>query len=144
MEEEHPIRAHPLDESNLNEWEAFIKGPANSPYEGYVYHLFIHFTQDYPLSPPLVQFKTPMFHPNISRGENAAICLDILKDQWSPVLTLPKVLLSIMSLLTDPNPDSPLNSSAARLWKNEKTEYYEEVRKLGETYALRELPPRFE
>jgi ubiquitin-conjugating enzyme E2 D len=142
MEEDHPIRARPIDPANLKEWEAFMKGPDNSPYEGYVYHLAIDFPQDYPLSPPLVYFKMPMFHPNISTGKTGSICLDILKDKWSPVLTLPKVLLSIMSLLTDPNPDSPLNSKAARYWKaTNKENYYNKVKELGEEYALRELPP---
>ena len=69
-----------------------------------------------------MKILTEYFHPNIS-SESGAICLDILKDQWSPVLTLPKILLSISSLLTDPNANSPLNGTAAREWINNRDEY---------------------
>lgn len=76
--------------------------PGFSPYSGGVFFLNIHFPSDYPFKPPKVNFTTKIYHPNIN--SQGAICLDILKDQWSPALTISKVLLSISSLLTDPNP----------------------------------------
>eukprot|EP00887_Chlorella_sp_A99_P008004 scaffold12.g8004.t1 len=74
----------------------------SSPYAGGVFFLDIHFPPDYPFKPPKVVFRTRIYHCNIN--SNGAICLDILKDQWSPALTISKVLLSICSLLTDANP----------------------------------------
>ena len=73
-----------------------------SPYAGGVYFLDIHFPPDYPFKPPKLTFRTRIYHCNIN--SNGQICLDILKDQWSPALTISKVLLSICSLLTDANP----------------------------------------
>ena len=87
---------------NLFEWVSTIMGPANSPYAGGVFFLDITFTQDYPFKPPKIAFRTKIYHCNINSG--GSICLDILKDNWSPALTISKVLLSICSLLTDANP----------------------------------------
>ncbi|KAL3152357.1 Ubiquitin-conjugating enzyme E2 2 [Trebouxia sp. C0010 RCD-2024] len=73
-----------------------------SPYQAGVFFLDIHFPADYPFKPPKVTFRTRIYHCNIN--SSGQICLDILKDQWSPALTVSKVLLSVCSLLTDPNP----------------------------------------
>ncbi|KAJ2128179.1 Ubiquitin-conjugating enzyme E2 2, partial [Coemansia sp. RSA 921] len=91
---------------NLYEWVSTIVGPSDSPYGGGVFFLDIHFPQEYPFKPPKIIFRTRIYHCNInSQGQ---ICLDILKDNWSPALTISKVLLSICSLLTDANPHDPL------------------------------------
>ena len=111
-------------------WQATLMGPEDSPYEGGVFFLDINFPADYPYKAPRVTFSTKIYHPNInSRG---GICLDILKDQWSPALTISKVLLSICSLLTDPNPDDPLVPSIADLYKRNKEEYHLKAK----TYTL--------
>ena len=82
---------------------------AGSPYAAGVFFLDIVFPTDYPFKPPKIQFKTRIYHCNIN--SNGQICLDILKDQWSPALTIAKVLLSISSLLTDANPSEWLVNS---------------------------------
>lgn len=101
--------------SDLMCWEGFVFGPIGSPYEGGVFKIIIMFPKDYPFKPPRIMFKTPIYHPNIS--STGAICLDILKEMWSPALSLSKVLLSLVSLLTDPNPDDPLSLEAAHIYK---------------------------
>uniref|UniRef100_A0A9J7X2R7 Ubiquitin-conjugating enzyme E2E 3 (UBC4/5 homolog, yeast) n=1 Tax=Cyprinus carpio carpio TaxID=630221 RepID=A0A9J7X2R7_CYPCA len=89
---------------NIYEWRSTILGPPGSVYEGGVFFLDITFSSDYPFKPPKVTFRTRIYHCNIN--SQGVICLDILKDNWSPALTISKVLLSICSLLTDCNPDS--------------------------------------
>lgn len=74
---------------DLFHWQATILGPDDSPYSGGVYFLDIHFPSDYPFKPPKVSFTTRIYHCNIN--SNGGICLDILKDQWSPALTISKV-----------------------------------------------------
>ena len=69
-------------------WQATIMGPDDSPYAGGVFFLDIHFPADYPFKPPKVHFTTRIYHCNIN--SNGGICLDILKDQWSPALTISK------------------------------------------------------
>ena len=87
---------------NIYEWVSTILGPPGSVYEGGVFFLDIHFSPEYPFKPPKVTFRTRIYHCNIN--SQGVICLDILKDNWSPALTVSKVLLSVCSLLTDCNP----------------------------------------
>lgn len=101
---------------NLFEWEAVILGPIETPYEGGIFNLNISIPSNYPFKPPIVIFKTKIYHPNINSSGN--ICLDILKSQWSPSLTISKILLSICSLLSDPNPNDPLVPEIASVFKN--------------------------
>uniref|UniRef100_A0A8C6AXP0 UBC core domain-containing protein n=1 Tax=Monodon monoceros TaxID=40151 RepID=A0A8C6AXP0_MONMO len=75
-------------------WQATIMGPDDSPYQGGVFLWTVHFPTDYPFKPPKVAFTTRIYHPNIN--SNGSICLDILRSQCSPALTISKVLLSIL------------------------------------------------
>ena len=127
--------AGPVNDGDLFHWKATIMGPPETPYHGGVFFLTIHFPTDYPFKPPKVAFDTKIYHPNIN--SNGAICLDILKEQWSPALTISKVLLSICSLMADPNPDDPLVPDIARLFKTDKKKYEENCREWTSRYASR-------
>lgn len=126
-------------------------GPGDSPYSGGVFFLAIHFPTDYPFKAPKVNFTTRIYHPNIN--SNGSICLDILRDQWSPALTLSKgwfrllnsicrlwltavVLLSICSMLTDPNPDDPLVPEIAHVYKTDRPRYEATAREWTRKYAI--------
>lgn len=126
------ISAGPIGE-NIFKWVATIIGPVGTPYEGGVFRIAIDFTTDYPFRAPKCNFMTRVFHPNINAA--GCICLDILKDQWSASLTLSKLLLSICSLLNDPNPDDPLDSEAANVFKKNREEYNRIARQYTANYA---------
>ena len=114
-------------------WSALIIGPPETPYEKGVFKLDINFPEDYPFRPPKISFKNKIYHPNInSKGD---ICLDILKKEWSPALTISKVLLSICSLLSDPNPDDPLVPEIARVYKSNRKLYNKRARDWVIKYA---------
>ena len=122
-----------LNDDDIFEWDATIMGPVDSPYEGGVFHLRISFPMDYPFKPPICVFSTKIYHPNIN--SSGGICLDILKDNWSPALTMIKVLLSICSMLDDPNPDDPLVPSIAKLYKENREAYIKEAKHWTLVYA---------
>ena len=125
--------AGPTDESDLYNWTASIMGPEDSPFQGGVFFLNVQFPTDYPFKPPKLSFTTRIYHPNIN--SNGSICLDILKDQWSPALTISKVLLSISSLLTDANPNDPLVPEIAHIFKNDRARYENTAREWTRRYA---------
>lgn len=125
--------AGPENDSDLFRWEGVIYGPSDSPYANGFFKLKITFPVDYPFKPPHVQFTTKIYHPNINGA--GLICLDILKQQWSPALTISKVLLSITSLLTDPNPDDPFVPDIANLYKVNRAQYEKEARNWTLRYA---------
>ncbi len=128
------FNAGPVNAQDIFHWRATIPGPEQSPYENGLFELDINFPVDYPFKPPKITFITKVFHPNIN--SNGSICLDILgQAQWTPALTLYKVLLSISSLLTDPNPNDPLDGTAAKLYKEDRNKFNETVKEWVNKHA---------
>ena len=119
---------------DLFDWIATIMGPEGTPYHGGLFFLRINFPTDYPFKAPKIAFTTPIYHCNVNR--NGGICLDILKNQWSPALTVSKVLLSITSLLSDPNPDDPLMPEIAKLYKSNRAKHDVNARESTMKHAM--------
>ncbi|XP_062939299.1 ubiquitin-conjugating enzyme E2 D2-like isoform X2 [Cynocephalus volans] len=115
-------------------WQATIMGPNNSPYQGGVFFLKIRFPPDYPFKPPSIAFNTRIYHPNINKKGD--ICLDILRSEWSPVLTVSEVLLSICALLCDPNPDDSLVPEITMIYKNDRRRYERIAQEWTQKYAM--------
>lgn len=104
---------------NIMEWKLKIKGPSDSPYEKGIFDMLIRFDSDYPFKPPSVKFMKAIYHPNIYR--DGKICIDILQPhEWASTQTVRTIMLSIVSLLCDPNPASPANREAAELYVKDK------------------------
>lgn len=102
------------DETNIYSWRARVRGPKDTPFEGGTFELLISVPEQYPLVPPGVRFKTKIFHPNV-HFKTGEICLDILKNAWSPAWTLQSVCQAVLALMSDSAPDSPLNCDAGNL-----------------------------
>lgn len=119
---------------DLFRWHAQIQGPVGCVYEGGSFEVDIRLPKTYPLEPPALTLRTKIFHPNIS--ERGDICLDLLSDEWSPALSLQKVLLSLSSLLTDPNFADPLNASAAQLMRRDRKSYDKKCREMTRRFAM--------
>ncbi|KAL6554169.1 Ubiquitin-conjugating enzyme E2 36 [Orobanche minor] len=125
------ISASPSEE-NMRYFNVMILGPTQSPYEGGVFKLELFLPEEYPMAAPKVRFLTKIYHPNIDKL--GRICLDILKDKWSPALQIRTVLLSIQALLSAPNPDDPLSENVAKHWKSNEAEAVQTVWCLKDDY----------
>eukprot|EP00741_Cyanophora_paradoxa_P012859 tig00020629_g12416.t1 len=126
------ISASPA-EDNMRYFNVIIAGPSQSPYEGGVFKLELFLPEEYPMAPPKVRFLTRIYHPNIDKL--GRICLDILKDKWSPALQIRTVLLSIQALLSAPNPDDPLANEVAEHWKTDERGALDVARQWTRQYA---------
>jgi ubiquitin-conjugating enzyme E2 D/E len=123
-----------VDRNNLKRFEAKIKGPLDTPYENGVFVLDVWVSESYPFKPPRLMFKTKVFHPNIDA--QGRICLDILCDMWTPLLTFEKILLSISGLLSLPYTDEFFIPEAAFLYENDRMEYNRKAREWTRKYAM--------
>jgi ubiquitin-conjugating enzyme E2 D/E len=121
------------EKDDFFKWKATIIGPSETPYENGIFILSISFPTDYPFKAPNITFETKVYHPNVN--SNGSICLDILKSQWSPALSITKVLLSICSLLSDPNPDDPLVPEIANIYKTNREQFNKNAREYTVRYA---------
>lgn len=125
--------AGPVNQKDLFHWHGFIVGPPDSVFQGGVFKVDITFPTDYPFKAPRCQFLTKVYHPNINR--NGSISLDILRDYWSPSLTITKVLIELYLLLIDPNPDSPMDAEIANVYKTNRAKYDRTAREWTMKYA---------
>ncbi|PKU47255.1 ubiquitin-conjugating enzyme e2 n [Limosa lapponica baueri] len=130
------IKAEP-DESNARYFHVVIAGPQDSPFEGGTFKLELFLPEEYPMAAPKVRFMTKIYHPNVDKL--GRICLDILKDKWSPALQIRTVLLSIQALLSAPNPDDPLANDVAEQWKTNEAQAIETARAWTRLYAMNNI-----
>ncbi len=111
-----------------------IKGPDDTPYAGGTFVVDITIPNEYPFSPPKMKFLTKVWHPNVS-SVTGAICLDILKDQWSPALTMKTALLSLQALLCSPEPNDPQDAVVATMYKERFSEFVQTAREWTAQHA---------
>jgi len=114
-------------------WQATITGPVGTPYEDGLFFVDIDLPHDYPFKPPKLRFTTTIYHSNIS--EKGEICLESIKDKWTPSLSVKKVLTEVIELLKQPNPDSPLRSDIAKLYKENKQLHDQNAAEYTKKYA---------
>jgi len=122
------------DGSDLRLLKGKINGPESTCYEGGIFEIDIKIPKQYPFEPPQMKFTTKIWHPNIS-SQTGAICLDILKDQWSPALTIKTALLSLRALLSSPEPNDPQDAEVAKMYISDRKKFEKTAKFWTETYA---------
>ncbi|CAH2065198.1 unnamed protein product [Thlaspi arvense] len=137
----HPVdgfSAGLVDEKNIFEWSVTIIGPPDTLYEGGFFNAIMSFPQNYPNSPPTVRFTSDIWHPNVYT--DGRVCISILhppgddpsgyelaSERWTPVHTVESIMLSIISMLSGPNDESPANVEAAKEWREKRDEFKKKV-----------------
>ncbi|XP_060592493.1 ubiquitin-conjugating enzyme E2 G1-like [Ruditapes philippinarum] len=129
------------DDNDLYIWEVVIIGPQDTLFEGGMFKAELTFTKDYPQKPPKMRFITKMFHPNI--GKDGSVCISILhepgddkygyesaSERWLPIHTVETIIVSVISMLAEPNDESPANVDAAKMWREENKEFRRVVSRL--------------
>ncbi|AFP65663.1 ubiquitin-conjugating enzyme E2 A (nucleomorph) [Chroomonas mesostigmatica CCMP1168] len=125
----HDIFSSPF-ENDLKIWSAIIIGPHNTPWNDGIFKLILLFSERYPNYPPMIKISNAQFfHPNVY--SDGVLCLDILQKRWSPGFSVNTLLISIQSLFCDPNPDSPANLEASRLYIHCRFRYYRRILNLS-------------
>ncbi|KAF8802198.1 hypothetical protein BYT27DRAFT_7197282 [Phlegmacium glaucopus] len=127
------IKIDLIDESPFHLKGSF-PGPQDTPYEGGHFEVDIVIPESYPFQPVKMKFITKVYHPNISSA-SGAICLDILKDAWSPVLTLKSTLISLQSLLCSPEPNDPQDAEVAKHYMTSKSSFEDTATYWTQIYA---------
>lgn len=122
------------NENDLTKLTGFFKGPPGTPYEGGMFQVDINIPNEYPFKPPQMKFSTKIYHPNIS-SVTGAICLDILKDAWTPILTLKSSLISLQSLLQSPEPSDPQDAEVAKHYISNRKGFEETAAYWTKIYA---------
>ncbi|VVT49469.1 uncharacterized protein SAPINGB_P002285 [Magnusiomyces paraingens] len=123
-----------IDEANMSHLKGTFRGPPGTPYEGGVFQVDINLPPEYPFKPPKMKFDTKVYHPNVS-SQTGAICLDILKDTWTPILTLRSCLISLQSLLQSPEPNDPQDAEVANHYRKDYKGFAETARYWTQHYA---------
>lgn len=124
---------------DLRHWKGTIFGPMDTAYADGIFHVDIEIPPDYPFKPPKMKFDTKIWHPNIS-SQTGAICLDILKNEWTPALTIRTALISLQALLCAPEPDDPQDAEVARMYKQDIKLFEFTAKQWTENYA-RQITP---
>lgn len=120
-----------LEDDNIMKWEVMIVGPTDTLYEGGFFNCTLEFPNEYPDLPPVMRFVTPIWHPNVYA--DGKVCISILhppgddeygyekaSERWTPIHTVETILISVISMLSDPNDESPANLEAAKQWREDK------------------------
>ncbi|CBY24010.1 unnamed protein product [Oikopleura dioica] len=128
------FEASPVSEEDFFEWNANIHGPANSPYENGIFKFNLKFPQNYPFSPPECKFLTRIYHCNVN--SQGFVCVDILKDAWIPSFTISSILLSMRTLMADPNPYHSLVGTIGQIFLENRELHDDTARDWTSKYAM--------
>ena len=129
--------ATPVSDEDMFHWTGTVSGPSNTPYCDGTFHVDIRLSEIYPRDAPQLTFTTPIFHPNVSSQGDIRLA-ELERSQWSPVVTIRLLLISLQAMLSDPNlhEGCVLNEEAAKMYSEDSKEFDERARHDTITHAM--------
>ncbi|KAL7747964.1 hypothetical protein RI367_006712 [Sorochytrium milnesiophthora] len=128
------ITAGPKKEDDMLHWQGTIAGPADTPYKNGKFSFDIDFSVDYPFKPPKVKVTTKIYHPNVD--SDGSICVALLKSEvWKPATKVIDILNSLISMISEPNPDDALVPAIAEEYKSQRAEFNKKAQEWTKQYA---------
>ncbi|KAL9094784.1 MAG: hypothetical protein Q9165_003055 [Trypethelium subeluteriae] len=125
-----------VEESDVHIWEILMDGPEQSPYSGGHFKLLLTLPKEYPFKPPVLNFQTKIYHPNVSNDDKGSMCLGMLRsDEWKPPNKLSAVLNYARNLLIEPNPDDAVEGGIAEQYKNDRKGFEKTAKEWVKKYA---------
>ncbi|KAJ9649773.1 hypothetical protein H2199_000552 [Coniosporium tulheliwenetii] len=125
-----------VDESDVHVWEVLLDGPEQSVYAGGHFKLLLTLPKDYPFKPPVLNFQTKIYHPNVSNDDKGSMCLGMLRsDEWKPPNKLMAVINMARNLLIEPNPDDAVETAIADQYKSNRKEFEKNAREWTKKFA---------
>ena len=122
-------------EDNIYSWEVTLTGPESTPYADGKFLLGLEFPETYPFKPPKILFKTRIYHPNV-KTDSGEICSDLIYSDWGPTLNVKHCLDTLVGILKEPNPDSPLEETIAAQFREKPKEFEKVALKWTKEHAM--------
>ncbi|KAL8728378.1 MAG: hypothetical protein Q9166_005422 [cf. Caloplaca sp. 2 TL-2023] len=135
---EHPegMKVELVSESDLHKWMVTVDGPKDSPYAGGKFQLLATLPNEYPFKPPVFNWKTKIYHPNVTNDGKGSMCLGLIKDEeWKPSTRMYAALEYARQLLIEPNADDPVEGGIADEYKHNYKQYVKTAKQWTKTYA---------
>ncbi|KAH0543474.1 hypothetical protein FGG08_002239 [Glutinoglossum americanum] len=125
-----------VSEADIYNWDIQLEGPEDSPYAGGTFKLLLALPTDYPFKPPTLNFKTKVYHPNVSNDDKGSMCLGMLRsEEWKPSSKISGVLRTARNLLIEPNPDDAVETQIAEQYKSSRKDFDKIARDWTKKYA---------
>ena len=116
-----------IKKDELKKFEVEYTPDKSSFWYGGKYLFTFDYPDDYPDKPPKVLCKTKIYHPNIDYNGN--VCLNMLKEDWTPIFNVNAVIAGVYYLFVVPNPNDPLNHDVAKIMRDDQNLFAENVKR---------------
>ncbi|KAL8767804.1 MAG: hypothetical protein Q9209_005798 [Squamulea sp. 1 TL-2023] len=125
-----------ISETDLFKWVVTINGPKESPYAGGKFQLYVTLPNEYPFKPPIINWKTKIYHPNVTNDGKGTMCLGFLRDgEWKPSSRMHAALEYVRQLMIEPVTDDAVEAAIGEEYKNDKKEFIKKAKQWTKTYA---------